>query len=81
MLDHARATISAQSILDRDDDDRELLCLCSTIAQVVEDMGHAIGDTRWEAAAYHASEVEQLARVVGCFTQLKAPDRCVPAIR
>ena len=73
MLDHARATRSAQTILDRDDDHRELLSLCSTVAQVVADMGHAIDDARWESAAYHAGEVEQLARVVGCFSQLKAP--------
>ena len=73
MLDHTRASRSAQTILARDDDDRELLALCSTMSQVASDMSHAIEAGRWEAAAYHAAEVEQLARVVGCFSQLKAP--------
>ena len=75
MLDHARATKSAESILERSSDDErsELLAVCSTMAQVVADIGTAIDTDNWTSAAAHAAEVEQLARVVGCFSQLKAP--------
>ena len=75
MLDHARATRSAESILERPgaDERSELLAVCSTMAQVVADIGTAIDVENWTTAAAHAAEVEQLARVVGCFSQLKAP--------
>jgi cobalamin biosynthesis protein CbiD len=75
MLDHARATKSAESILERSDADErcELLAVCSTMAQVVADIGTSIDTENWTSAAAHAAEVEQLARVVGCFSQLKAP--------
>ena len=75
MTAHARATRSAESILERSHDDErlELISVCSTMGQVVADIGTAIDTENWGSAAAHAAEVEQLARVVGCFSQLKAP--------
>jgi hypothetical protein len=52
------------------DGGRELSSVCSTIAQVVLDMGTSIDRGDWEAATSQAGEVEHLARVVGCFSQL-----------